>query len=279
MVVATDSGKYNARSTKVPVTVFIKDVNDNNPIFTRYPFQEKIPSYIQPGQNILRVTAIDVDEGTNAEIVYSLVNEGNFGKFRIDPNSGVLTATQSLTSSTGKVIYLNVVATDKGNPPKSSTGLIELIVGDLPQGSLSLRFQNATYEVNIPENISQRRSIVQVSAVRTDGRRQKIQYTFGMGNEDNIFRIEAESGIIQVRDPKNLDFELHHLVKLVVEAKTEGNPNLHGYCEVLIRLTDENDNAPKFTQQQYTASVWEGDKKGKTSKLVMGNTILDELVG
>uniref|UniRef100_A0AAR5P542 Cadherin domain-containing protein n=2 Tax=Dendroctonus ponderosae TaxID=77166 RepID=A0AAR5P542_DENPD len=262
MVVATDSGKYNARSTKVPVTVFIKDVNDNKPIFTRYPFQEKIPSYIQPGQNILRVTAKDIDERTNAEIVYSLVNEGNFGKFGIDPNSGVLTATQSLTSSTGKVIYLNVVATDKRNPPKSSTGLIELIVGDLPQGSLSLRFQNATYEVNIPENIGQRRSIVQVSAVRTDGRRQKIQYTFGMGNEDNIFSIEAESGIIQVRDPKNLDFELHHVVKLVVEAKTEGTPNLHGYCEVLIRLSDENDNAPKFTQQQYTASVWEGDKKG-----------------
>lgn len=263
MVVATDSGKYNARSTKVPVTVYIKDVNDNKPIFTTYPFQEKVPAYIQPGQNILKVTAKDIDEGTNAEIVYSLVNEGNFGKFRINPNSGVLTATQSLASSNGKVIYLNVVATDKGNPPKSSTGLIELVVGDLPQTPLNLRFQNSSYDVTIPENIDQFRDVIQVSAVRTDGRRQKILYTFGTGNEENIFVIGAESGMIQVRDPKNLDYELHHNINLVVEAKTEGNPNLHGYCEVVIRLTDENDNAPKFTQQQYTASVWEGDKKGK----------------
>ncbi|CAG9763030.1 unnamed protein product [Ceutorhynchus assimilis] len=262
MVVATDSGKYNARSTKVPVTVYVKDVNDNKPVFTMYPFKEKVPGYIQPGQNILKVTAKDIDEGTNGEIVYNLVNEGNLGKFRINPNSGVLTATQSLTSSNGKVIYLSVIATDKGNPPKSSTGLIELIVGDLPQASLSLRFQNDTYDVTIPENTDQFRDVIQVSAVRTDGRRQKILYTFGTGNEDNIFVIGAETGMIQVRDPKNLDYELHHSIHLVVEVKTEGNPNLHGYCDVIVRLVDQNDNAPKFTQQQYTASVWEGDKKG-----------------
>ncbi|XP_066154165.1 protein dachsous [Euwallacea fornicatus] len=263
MVVATDSGKYNARSTKVPVTVYIKDVNDNKPIFTKYPFQEKVPSYVQPGQNILKVTAKDIDEGTNAEIVYSLISDRvNIGKFRIDPNSGTLTATQSLSSSNGKIIYLNVVATDKGNPSKSSTGLIELIVGEVPQTEFGLRFQNSTYEVTIPENTGQFRDIIQVSAVRTDGRRQKILYSFGTGNEENIFVIGAESGVIQIRDPKNLDYELHQAVYLVVEAKTEGNPNLHGYCEVVIKLTDENDNAPKFTQQQYTASVWEGDKKG-----------------
>ncbi|XP_050303550.1 protein dachsous [Anthonomus grandis grandis] len=262
MVVATDSGKYNARSTKVPVTVYVKDVNDNKPIFSSYPFNAKVSAYIQPGQNILKVTAKDVDEGTNGEIVYNLMHEGNYGKFRINPNTGVLSATQSLASSNGKVIYLNVVATDKGNPPKSSTGLIELIVGDVPSSSIALRFQNATYDVTVPENTEQFRDVVQVTAVRTDGRKQKIFYSFGTGNEENIFTVGAESGVIQVRDPRNLDYELFRTVQLVVEAKTEGSPNLHGYCNVVIRLTDENDNAPKFTQQQYTASVWEGDRKG-----------------
>lgn len=276
MVVATDSGKYNARSTKVPVTVIVKDVNDNKPIFTKYPFQEKVPSYIQPGQNILKVSAKDIDEGTNAEIVYSLTND-NLGKFRIHPNTGVLSATQSLSTNSGKIIYLNVIATDKGNPPKSSTGLIELIVGDLPDSSLSLHFQNSTYDVTIQENTDQFHDVVQVSAVRTDGRRQKILYSFGTGNEENIFVIGAESGVIQVRDAKNLDYEKHHTIHLVVEAKTDGNPNLHGYCDVVVRLNDENDNAPKFTQQQYTASVWEGDKKGK-SCLSITNTSSNTLI-
>ncbi|KAF7286531.1 hypothetical protein GWI33_004934 [Rhynchophorus ferrugineus] len=262
MVVATDSGKYNARSTKVPVTVYIKDVNDNKPIFTKYPFQERVTAYIQPGQKILKVTATDLDEGTNAEIVYNIPNKGNDGKFRINPTTGILTATQSLAGNNGKVIYLNVIATDKGNPPKSSIGLVEIIVGDLPQGSVNLRFQNTTYEVILPENTEQHHDVTQVSAVRTDGRRQNISYSFGTGNEDNVFIIDAETGVIQVRDPKYLDYELQHEIHLVVEAKTDGNPNLHGYCEVIVKLTDQNDNAPKFTQQQYTASVWEGDKKG-----------------
>lgn len=262
LVVATDSGKYNARSQKVPITVRINDVNDNKPIFTHYPFKEKVAAYIQPGQTILKILAKDADLGTNSDIVYSLVNDGLYGKFRINPNSGILTATQSLASENGKVIHINVVATDKGNPPRSSTGLVEIIVGDIREGTPQLRFQNTTYIVTIPENTEQFRDVLQVSAVRTDGRRQRIFYSFGTGNEENIFVINSESGMIQVRDPKNLDFELHEEIKLVVEARTDGHPILHGYCKVDVQLTDQNDNAPKFTQQQYSASVWEGNNKG-----------------
>ncbi|KAG5896560.1 hypothetical protein JTB14_010389 [Gonioctena quinquepunctata] len=262
LVVATDSGKYNARSQSVPVTVKITDVNDNNPVFIKYPFREKVTPYIQPGQMILKVSANDIDEGTNAEIVYSILNDNSYGKFRINPNTGILTTTQSLASNKGKVSYLNILATDKGNPPKSSTGLIEIMVGDLQEGSPILRFQNDTYTVTVTENAQQFQDITQVAAVRTDGRRQKIIYSIGSGNEENIFIIDSNSGIIQVRDPKNLDYELHKEILLVVEARTEGNPTLHGYCNVIIQITDENDNSPKFTQQQYSASVWEGNKKG-----------------
>lgn len=157
---------------------------------------------------------------------------------------------------------LNVVATDKGNPPQRSKGLVEIQVGDVQQSSTQLRFHNDTYKVTIPENTDQFKEVVQVAAVRTDGRRQNITYSFGSGNEDNIFVINSETGIIQVRDPKYLDYELFKEITLIVEAKTDGFPSLRGYCTVKINLTDENDNAPKFTQQQYTASVWEGNNKG-----------------
>ncbi|XP_056635801.1 protein dachsous [Diorhabda sublineata] len=262
-IVATDSGKYNARSQSVQVTVKILDVNDNKPIFTQYPFKQKVLPYIQPGQIILKVTANDADEGTNADIVYSLSRGDSYGKFRIHPNTGVLTTTQSLASNKGKVIYLNVQATDKGNPSRSSSGLVEITVGDLQDGSPELKFQNDTYTIRVAENAEQFTDIVQVSAIRTDGRRQKILYNIGSGNEDNIFVINSDSGIIQVRDSKNLDYELHKTIELTIEAKTEGSPSLRGYCKVAIRLTDENDNAPRFTQQRYAASVWEGNKKGE----------------
>ncbi|CAH1987791.1 unnamed protein product [Acanthoscelides obtectus] len=262
LVVATDGGKYNARSHVVPVTVILTDINDNKPIFTRYPFREKVVAYIQPGQTILTVSAKDQDEGINAEIVYSLVPDGNHDKFRLNPNTGTLTATQSLAGSIGKVLYLNILATDKGNPSKSSTGLVEIVVGDIPPGSPQLQFQNSTYLVTVPENTERFRDILQVSALRSDGRRQKILYSFGTGNEDNIFVLNSKTGMVQVSEPSKLDYELHKELHLVVEARTEGNPVLHGYCKITVKLVDENDNSPKFTQPQYTSSVWEGNTKG-----------------
>ncbi|KAF5281948.1 hypothetical protein FQA39_LY00472 [Lamprigera yunnana] len=262
LVVASDNGRYDARSQKVPVTVQIGDVNDNKPIFKKYPFTEKIAAYIQPGHIILKVAATDADQGMNSEIVYSLVNDGMSNKFRMNSNTGVLSATQSLASENGKTIYLNMIATDKGNPPQSSTGLIEISVGDVSENYPKLRFQNNTYLVNVPENAEEFRDVIKVLAVRSDGRRQKIIYSFGTGNEANIFSINSDSGIIQVHDSKHLDYEQHKEISLVIEAKTESSPKFHGFCKVTVKLIDQNDNVPTFTQQEYTASVWEGNNKG-----------------
>ncbi|CAG9854996.1 unnamed protein product [Phyllotreta striolata] len=263
LIVATDGGKYNARSQSVPVTVKILDFNDNKPTFTRYPFKEKVTPYIQPGQQIIKITATDDDEATNAEIVYTISTDDSNGKFRINPNTGIITTTQSLAAHKGKIIYLNVLATDKGNPPMSSSGLVEIQVGDLPETSPSLLFQNATYAVTLAENTERLKEVVRVGAVRSDGRRQRVAYSIGAGDDAGVFIIDSTTGIIQVRDPDGLDFELHRNLALVVEARTEGQPDLRGYCDVIVQLTDENDNSPKFTQRQYAASVWEGNKKGE----------------
>jgi len=62
-----------------------------------------------------------------------------------------------------------------------------------------------------------------------------------------------------------LDFETRPVLHLVVVAQADsssaGSP-LYGYCDVWVHLQDRNDNAPRFTQQQYSASVWEGNNKG-----------------
>nr|XP_022912562.1 protein dachsous isoform X1 [Onthophagus taurus] len=263
-VVATDGGKYNSRFQKVPVTVTILDANDNKPIFTKYPFKEKVVAYIQPGHTILQVSAKDIDQGTNSDIVYSLSPSSyHSNKFRINPNTGILSASQSLGSENGKVIHLNVIATDKGNPPQSSTGLIEISIGETNDHSPKLRFQNATYRINLPENLDNYQEVIQVIAVRNDGRKQKISYSFGAGNEDNIFIINAETGQIQIKDNRLLDYEIKKEINLVIEAKTDSNPILHSYCNVIVQITDQNDNTPKFSQQQYSASLFEGNNKSE----------------
>ena len=67
---ATDGGRYDTRSTKAQVQITITDVNDNQPIFEKYPFIVDVPVYTQPGQQLTQVTAVDKDEGVNAEVEY-----------------------------------------------------------------------------------------------------------------------------------------------------------------------------------------------------------------
>ena len=51
-------------------------------------------------------------------------------------------------------------------------------------------------------------------------------------------------------------------MRLIVVARTEGTSPLYGYAQVALRLVDDNDNDPRFTQVSYATVVWEGNNKG-----------------
>lgn len=111
--------------------------------------------------------------------------------------------------------------------------------------------------------------------MRSDGRRQRITYSLGSGNDEDSFEI-TPSGTIRVRDPKSIDYETSPQIKLVVVAQADGSsaPQLYGYAQVIVNLIDQNDNTPKFTQQQYTSVVWEGNNKGTFVMQVSFPTVL-----
>lgn len=82
-----------------------------------------------------------------------------------------------------------------------------------------------------------------------------------LGNEDGTFWIDEDSGSVFLKNSTGLDFEKKQEVHLIVEARTENYPLLYSYCAVVVRLADQNDNGPRFTQNQYTAYVHEGNSK------------------
>lgn len=277
VVVATDGGRYDARSQSVPVHITVTDVNDQQPELTRFPFTATIPASSQPGQSVLRVSAVDLDVGTNAEVLYSFVNAGTLPglepgpvtKFRLDPSTGVVTVATGLAADAGRLIRLQVLARDKGNPPLSSTGLVEIRVASGASGqgaaddATSLRFQNQSYVVQLEENAAPGTAVAQVQAVRSDSRLQRITYRLAGGNDRGTFDINQSTGLIRVRDPARLDHEQAASLRLVVVAEAEAEArSLYGYCEVTVQLQDTNDNPPRFTQDVYSASVWEGKSKG-----------------
>lgn len=101
--------------------------------------------------------------GANADVVFGFLNEPPNNKFRIEPKSGAVTATSSLAMESGKMYHLEVVATDRGNPPQSSNCLIEITVGEIPDHVPTLRFQNLSYTVQLHENSPSGTEVVQVN--------------------------------------------------------------------------------------------------------------------
>ncbi|ROT61843.1 hypothetical protein C7M84_020350 [Penaeus vannamei] len=257
---ATDGGRYDSRSEKTQVQITITDVNDNKPVFSLYPFTVDVPGYYHPGNQLIQVTASDKDEGVNADIFFSLVNKSENNKFRINPETGIVTATSQLGLESGDLFHLEVIARDRGTPFQSSTGLVEIRVGNA--SATTLKFHSSNYSVELDENAPAGTDVIQVGVYRTDARLPRITYSFGSCNEDNIFDINSNNGLIRVRNPERLDYETLPKMRLIVVARAESEVPLYAYTSVWITLVDVNDNTPRFTQDQYISSVWEGYNKG-----------------
>lgn len=62
-------------------------------------------------------------------------------------------------------------------------------------------------------------------------------------------------GELTVKEPKFLDFEVRHEVRLIVLAESRGH---RAYSKVAVLIQDVNDNLPCFEQSVYHVSVSEG---------------------
>lgn len=86
-----------------------------------------------------------------------------------------------------------------------------------------------------------------------------------VNNENGLFYIDEETGVIRVGQSEGLDYETYKTgIHLVAIAQTDAPASVFmwGYADVWIHFSDQNDNSPVFTQKEYTATVAEGNSKG-----------------
>ena len=259
-VVAVDEGIEDTRMAQSVVHITIQDENDSQPEFDEYPFMAQILPQHPPGAEIIRISARDRDEGQNSDLKYAFLHKEDKDKFSIDAGTGIITAKQSLLPDDGEMFNLEILVTDGGTPSLSSTGLVEIRVGAQP--SVQLNFQQKLYTAEIEELSGTGVDILQVQAVRSDGRKQRVTYTFGQGNEDGTFEINSNNGLVRLQNPQFIDFEAKRLFNLTIIGHAAGHENLYAYATCTIAVRDKNDNKPRFTQKVYFARAWEGNNKG-----------------
>lgn len=134
IVEARDQGTP-VRSARVPVSIRVTDVNDNSPEIADP--QEDVVSVREeqpPGTEVVRIRAIDRDNGQNASITYSIVkgrDSDGHGLFSIDPKTGMIRTRVVLDHEERSIYRLGVAATDGGSPPRETVRILRVEVLDL----------------------------------------------------------------------------------------------------------------------------------------------------
>ncbi|OCT99801.1 protocadherin-10 [Xenopus laevis] len=136
MVEARDGGTPPLYSNAT-VNIIIVDQNDNAPSIVspqgrNGTAKEFLPRTAEPGYLFTRVVAVDSDEGENARLTYSILRGNDMSLFRMDWRTGELRTARKITNKRDphKPFELVVEVRDHGQPPLSSTALIQVQIVD-----------------------------------------------------------------------------------------------------------------------------------------------------
>ena len=269
-VVATDSGSPSLKS-EVDVFIMVKDVNDNYPQFQRSSYNATFLENVSVGYDVIRVQASDLDAGSNAFITYRLDTESSSAlanqSFSINATSGVIYITRQIDfdTLTNKTIRLRVAAKDGGSPSLQTVVDVDILVTDVNDNYP--QFQRSIYNATLPENASIGYDVIRVQASDSDeGSNALISYHLDtesssvLANES--FAINATSGIIYTTRQIDFDTLMNKSIRLRVVAKDGGSPFLQNVVDVVILVTDVNDNYPQFQRSSYNTTIPEGAKIG-----------------
>lgn len=88
------------RQSTVWVIVHVQDENDNKPEFSDSVYRVSLPERDRNkrGEPVYRVFAYDRDEGSNADLTYSIVDGNDDGKFFIDAKTGMVSSRKMVTA-------------------------------------------------------------------------------------------------------------------------------------------------------------------------------------
>ncbi|XP_068723113.1 protocadherin Fat 4-like isoform X1 [Montipora capricornis] len=252
-------------ASNTTVEVIVVDRNDNPPLFTKHMYIASVPENAFGGFQVVRVSAMDADEGSNAAIGYKIL-QGAGGKFIIEESSGIVRPSSRLDYEAllDKYYILNISASDNGHPQFTTFATLNISVTDFNDNMPE--FAQRSYNLDVFENetvgLYFNNAITATDA--DSGVNAKI--TFSLKDDTRTFFISPDTG--QLKLVRELDRETMAHYQLTVTATDNGAHKLSSRVEVYIQVLDVNDNSPKFTRDLYARMLPENVAVGTTVEVV-----------
>ncbi|XP_044882173.1 protocadherin alpha-8-like isoform X10 [Mauremys mutica] len=254
------------------VEVEIQDINDNAPAFSANDLKIFIAESRLPGFRFPLEGASDADIGTNSLLTYKLSPNEHFTLDLQTKNDQITSADmvlkKPLDREEASLHHLLLTATDGGKP--ELTGTVQLVITVLDANDNAPVFNKSVYEIKLLENTANGVLVMTLNATDLDeGTNKDISYSFISHvppNGRDLFSINSNTGEIRVKG--EIDFEVHNVYEIRVEAKDKGNLPLAGHCKILIDVIDVNDNAPELAVTSLSLPVPEDAPPGTVVALI-----------
>ncbi|XP_067109061.1 LOW QUALITY PROTEIN: cadherin-24 [Osmerus mordax] len=217
-----------------------------------------IEEYSGPEPVLIGRLHTDMDRG-DGRTKYVLRGEGAGSVFVIDEKTGNIHVTKPLDREEKDEYRLIATATDRQTEralePSSQFIIRVQDINDNPP-----LFEEGPYSAIVPEMANIGTSIIQVTATDADdptyGNSARLVYTLVQGQQ--FFSVDPQTGILRTAVP-DMDRETQDEYLVVLQAKDMGGHlgGLSGTTTITVRLSDVNDNPPRFTQNLWSFSVSE----------------------
>ncbi|XP_067443425.1 cadherin EGF LAG seven-pass G-type receptor 2 isoform X2 [Thunnus thynnus] len=231
---AVDKG-VPALKTPINIQVTILDVNDNPPVFEKDEFDIMVEENSPIGVVVAHISATDPDEGSNAQIMYQIV-EGNIPEvFQLDIFSGELTALIDLDYEMRSEYVIVVQAT---SAPLVSRATVHLKLVDKNDNMPVLKnFQIIFNNYVTDKSSSFPTGVIGRIPAHDPDVSDQLHYSFEMGNELNLVLLNQTTGEIQLSQALDNNRPLEASMRISV---SDGLHSVSAQCLLQVTIiTDE----------------------------------------
>ena len=248
VVIATDVTEPFLSGQAI-LEILVTDSNDQPPIFA---LSEYFFSVYENSPNGTLVGKLTASDGDSINLDFSLLENSNFFPFIIDTSTGDIYTTDSIDRETNGGFLFEAVVSD-GNTFMTVNVTVEIL--DL--NDKNPRSPETIYSFIIPELQAKGFEVGVIPASDDDATvpNNLVGFRIVAGNFDSAFAIEIYSGVISVNDQDAANIMVHPVFDLTVQIYDFGEPSLSSLVDVVITLTDVNNNLPSFPEELYEATI------------------------
>ncbi|XP_072256726.1 protocadherin gamma-B4-like isoform X13 [Pyxicephalus adspersus] len=258
ILTAWDGGKP-PKTGNALIKIIVHDVNDNFPKFAKNTYEININENAPVGFSVLKLNALDEDEGSNAQITYSFrdIPENARHIFAIDSVNGDITLIGNLDYEATESYEVTAEAKDGGG--LAAYCKVTILIIDINDNAPELLITSLSS--SIPED-SQLDTVIALIRVHDLDSGENGEVTCEISDNLAFKLILSSSSYFKLLTSMNLDREKTQEYNISIRAFDNGSPQLSTNKTIHLTVLDVNDNPPFFQKASYTVYIQENNPQG-----------------